>query len=148
MKDEPIRVFCSRCGKEWHPSIHYCPKCGILLTREYEQNKENNYIPRLWATRKIGYLTGQIRLNGEKKELVDEIISLSKQFGIMTSYTSFLILENEEDYETGETKSLFPRDEDSPTLTKNELEYLARRDEILGEVDELEMIKSNGEEEE
>jgi Ca-activated chloride channel family protein len=63
------------------------------------RNRDNDFIPRLWATRKIGHLTSQIRLNGEKKELVDEIIRLSKKFGIMTSYTSYLILEKEEDYE-------------------------------------------------
>jgi Ca-activated chloride channel family protein len=36
-----------------------------------------SFIPRLWATRKIGYLLSQIRLHGESKELVDEIVSLS-----------------------------------------------------------------------
>lgn len=63
------------------------------------RSKANDFIPRLWATRKIGYLTSQIRLNGEKKELVDEIIRLSKKYGIMTQYTSYLILEKEDDYE-------------------------------------------------
>lgn len=65
-----------------------------------KENKENDFIPRLWATRKIGFLTSEIRLNGEKKELIDEIIKLSKKHGIMTQYTSFLILEKEEDYES------------------------------------------------
>ena len=55
----------------------------------------NEFIPRLWATRKIGYLLDEIRLNGEFQELVDEIIHLSKQYGIITPYTSFLILEDE-----------------------------------------------------
>jgi Ca-activated chloride channel homolog len=62
-------------------------------------DKANEFIPRLWATRKIGYLTSQVRLNGEKKELIDEIIRLSKKHGIMTQYTSYLILEKEDDYE-------------------------------------------------
>ncbi len=62
------------------------------------KNKENDFIPRIWATRKIGYLMNEIRLKGENKELVDEIIRLSKEHGIMTPYTSFLILEKEADY--------------------------------------------------
>lgn len=62
------------------------------------ENKENDFIPRIWATRKIGYLMSEIRLKGENKELVDEIIKLSKEHGIMTPYTSFLILEKDEDY--------------------------------------------------
>lgn len=51
------------------------------------------FIPRLWATRKIGYLLNQIRLHGENKELVDEIVELSIRYGIMTPYTSFLVNE-------------------------------------------------------
>jgi len=53
-----------------------------------------DYIPTLWATRKIGYLMDEIRLNGESSELKNSIISLSKKFGIITEYTSFLVEEN------------------------------------------------------
>ena len=53
------------------------------------------FLPRLWATRKVGFLLGQIRLHGEDRELVDEIVHLSKRYGIITPYTSFLILEDE-----------------------------------------------------
>lgn len=63
-----------------------------------QENKENSFIPRIWATRKIGYLMSEIRLKGENKELVDEIIKLSKEYGIMTPYTSYLILEKDADY--------------------------------------------------
>ncbi|MDD5455260.1 MAG: VIT domain-containing protein [Candidatus Ratteibacteria bacterium] len=62
------------------------------------ENTKNDFIPRIWATRKIGYLTSEIRLKGENKELIDEIIKLSKEYGIMTQYTSFLVLEKDEDY--------------------------------------------------
>jgi len=63
------------------------------------ESRKNDFIPGLWAMRKIGYLMNEIRLNGEKKELVDEILLLSKEYGILTPYTSYLILENETDYE-------------------------------------------------
>ena len=53
------------------------------------------FIPRLWATRKVGFLLDQIRLHGEEGELVNEIIALSKRYGIITPYTSFLIVEDE-----------------------------------------------------
>jgi len=55
----------------------------------------NDFLPRLWATRKIGYLLGEIRLHSENKELVDEVVRLSKKYGIMTPYTSYLVLEDE-----------------------------------------------------
>jgi Ca-activated chloride channel family protein len=54
------------------------------------------FISRLWATRKIGYLLQQIRLHGEDKEVVDEIVDLSVRYGIITPYTSFLVLETEQ----------------------------------------------------
>jgi Ca-activated chloride channel family protein len=58
------------------------------------QAEDYDFLPRLWATRKIGFLLDQIRLNGEDQELVDEIVSLSRTYGIITPYTSFLIVED------------------------------------------------------
>jgi len=46
---------------------------------------------RLWAGRKISYLLNQIRLYGESDELVDTVVSLSRRYGIITPYTSFLV---------------------------------------------------------
>ena len=60
------------------------------------KNSDNSFIPRLWAQRKIGYLLDEIRSHGENKELKDEIIQLSKRYGIITPYTSFLVLPDEE----------------------------------------------------
>src|SRR5215472_6609121 len=59
-----------------------------------EETLQNDFLPRLWATRRIGYLLEQIRLNGENRELVDEITSLGTRYGIVTPYTSFLITED------------------------------------------------------
>ncbi len=53
------------------------------------------FIPRLWATRKVGYLLNQIRLHGENREMIDEIVNLSVRYGIITPYTSFLVEEPE-----------------------------------------------------
>ncbi|MCX7683395.1 MAG: VIT domain-containing protein [Anaerolineae bacterium] len=55
----------------------------------------NDFIPRLWATRKIGYLLTQIRLHGEQREWVEAIVALSVRYGIITPYTSFLIDEDD-----------------------------------------------------
>ena len=55
----------------------------------------NDFLPRLWATRKIGYLLTQIRLNGENAELVQAVVDLSVQYGIVTPYTSYLITEDD-----------------------------------------------------
>ena len=53
------------------------------------------FIPRLWATRRVGYLLDEIRLRGENQELRDEVTDLARRYGIITPYTSYLILEDE-----------------------------------------------------
>jgi Ca-activated chloride channel family protein len=58
-----------------------------------ETEREQDFIPKLWANRQIGYLLEQIRLKGENKELKDEVIRLSKDFGIVTPYTAYLVEE-------------------------------------------------------
>jgi Ca-activated chloride channel family protein len=63
---------------------------------EFVEHTENDFIAPLWAARNVGYLLDQIRLHGESKELIDEVISLSKKYGIITPYTSYLILEDEQ----------------------------------------------------
>lgn len=50
------------------------------------------FVEDLWARRKVGYLLNQIRTNGEKKELVDEVTTLAKKYGIATPYTSYLVV--------------------------------------------------------
>ncbi len=56
----------------------------------------NEYLPRLWATRRVGWLMEQVRTNGEQKELRDEIVDLGTRYGIVTPYTSYLALEEGE----------------------------------------------------
>jgi len=71
----------------------------------------NAFVPRLWASRKIAVLVDEIRQAGaesgkdpsviaatakndpEMKELVDEIVRLSVEFGVLTEYTAFLAKE-------------------------------------------------------
>jgi Ca-activated chloride channel family protein len=50
----------------------------------------------VWATRKIGYLLDEIRLRGERAELRDEVVTLSRRFGIVTPYTSYLVAPDSE----------------------------------------------------
>jgi len=71
---------------------------------------KNSFVPRLWASRKIAVLIDEIRQAGaagtgpsviaakakadpKMKELVDEIVRLSTEFGILTEYTAFLARE-------------------------------------------------------
>lgn len=52
-----------------------------------------DFLPRLWATRKIGTLLEQLRLDETNQEAIDQVVSLSIRYGIITPYTSFLVTE-------------------------------------------------------
>jgi Ca-activated chloride channel family protein len=65
---------------------------GTTVPREATRD---DFIPRLWAIRKVGFLLEEIRLRGERPELRDEVITLGKKFGIVTPYTSYLVVEDE-----------------------------------------------------
>jgi len=51
---------------------------------------KNDFLPRLWASRRVGWLLEQIRANGETKETRDEVIDLGTRYGLVTPYTSYL----------------------------------------------------------
>ncbi|MGH7199044.1 MAG: hypothetical protein ACREJB_00455, partial [Planctomycetaceae bacterium] len=69
---------------------------------------QNAFVPRLWASRKIAELVHAIRQHGANgdlqtltastadpkvKELADEILRMTTEFGILTEYTAFLARE-------------------------------------------------------
>jgi Ca-activated chloride channel homolog len=56
-------------------------------------SERNDFLPRLWATRRVGWLMEQVRTNGEQQELTDEIVDLGTRYGIVTPYTSYLAVE-------------------------------------------------------
>jgi len=60
-----------------------------------ESQGEHDFIPRLWAMRRVGFLLDEIRLRGENKELKDEVTELARQYSIVTPYTAYLIVEDE-----------------------------------------------------
>ena len=102
---DQLTVF-GRYAADGHVAIHLTGEVNGKK-REFvyegtfpESNIENQFIPRLWATRRVGYLLDEIRLHGEESELKDEVLRLSKEYGIMTPYTSYLVLEDDNAYET------------------------------------------------
>lgn len=53
----------------------------------------NDFIPKLWASRRIGELTRQIRIEGASDNLVKQVRDLGLRYGILTEYTSYLVQE-------------------------------------------------------
>lgn len=65
----------------------------VFDTDSRGQAENLEMLPRLWATRKIGYLLNRIRLAGPDKETIEQIVQLSIRYGIVTPYTSYLVKE-------------------------------------------------------
>jgi len=53
----------------------------------------NDFIPRLWASRKLGVLQQAIRLHGPNPELIAEIRETALRYGLLSEYTSYLVQE-------------------------------------------------------
>jgi hypothetical protein len=88
-EDDLHRINVLLTGKTGHASRTYTFENLRFPLKE----DDNDFLPRLWATRRVGWLMEQIRTNGEQKELRDEIVDLGTRYGIVTPYTSYLALE-------------------------------------------------------
>ena len=64
----------------------------IAFPAKTDADNGKDFVEPLWARRKVGFLLDQIRVNGEQKELVEEVVSLAKRYGIATPYTSYLVV--------------------------------------------------------
>ena len=62
---------------------------------DFGTDGSHDFIPRLWATRRVGYLLDEIRLRGENAELKEEVTELARKYSIVTPYTAWLITEDE-----------------------------------------------------
>jgi len=60
------------------------------------EQKDQDFVASVWAHRQVGYLLDQIRLSGETPALREEVVQLAKQYGIVTPYTSWLVVDDSE----------------------------------------------------
>ena len=95
----PVKLTAMREGKQ----VEYSwPKAAFTNTAEAE------YVPAVWAGRKIAYLIDQIRAHGESQEMIGEILELSQAYGIQTPYSSWLIVPEQQQVVNGRLFSRFP----------------------------------------
>ena len=92
-------VLFGRYSGDGHAAIKLSGMLGseqkeIVYELDFADKTENNrnFVEQLWARRKVGYLLDQIRINGESKEVVDDVTRLAKKYGIATPYTSYLVV--------------------------------------------------------
>ncbi len=54
-----------------------------------EADSSNGFVPRMWAKAVIDYWLNWMRINGEDQDVIDRIIHLSIEYGILTPYTEY-----------------------------------------------------------
>lgn len=100
----PVRIY----GRYKDGGTATVTLSGTIRGREYKTSakldfpqvaKDNPEIERMWASKRVDRLLKQIDLGGKKTEWVDEIVRLGELYSIATEYTSFLVLENNAEYE-------------------------------------------------
>jgi Ca-activated chloride channel family protein len=52
------------------------------------------YVPRIWATRHVGSLLGEVKLGNKDPTLVEEALRLAKRYGVVTEFTYFQVDKN------------------------------------------------------
>lgn len=97
------------CAIELSGTVNGKPQKFTYEAEFPERAAEHDFIPRLWATRRVGYLLDEIRLHGENKELRDEVTELARAYGIVTPYTAYLIVEDERQRNVPRTAQTLPR---------------------------------------
>ncbi len=74
---------------------------------------EHGGLVRLWAGRALAARVEECRLQGEPRGAVEAVIEMSRRMQVMTPYTSFLVLENEEAYRQHRIERAKRRQEES-----------------------------------
>jgi Ca-activated chloride channel family protein len=98
-----------------------------------ESGEHAAFVPKLWATRRVGWLLEEMRDGSEKEELKTEIIELARRYGIVTPYTAFLIVEDEASRGTA-FRSLAPASEDSLLRSSGEKALKSFKTETSGQM--------------
>ena len=79
----------------------------VAYTFDLDEMGNQDFVPRLWATRRIGELLDRVRVRGESEALVSEIRRLGMAYGLVTPYTTFIIEGQAEGAASAENMSLY-----------------------------------------
>jgi len=114
-------------------SVNGRPRTFTYAAEFPARDAAHGFIPRLWATRRVGFLLDQIRLHGESAELRDEVTRLARLYGIVTPYTAYLIVEDESRRNVPVTsRTLQAIDGDEKLVTETRRRYKEMKDESSG----------------
>jgi Ca-activated chloride channel family protein len=68
-----------------------------------ERDESDPAIAQLWAQRRIADLLTELRIEGARDSLIEEIVEIANQFGIVTPYTAYLAEEPDMDFFANDT---------------------------------------------
>ncbi|MFP4343747.1 MAG: VWA domain-containing protein [Anaerolineales bacterium] len=80
-----------------------------VYTFDLEESRGYDFVPRLWATRRVGELLDRVRVEGESAALIEEIRALGLGYGIVTPYTTFVVAAQADGAASLENMSLYDR---------------------------------------
>jgi Ca-activated chloride channel family protein len=78
---------------------------------DMDEISDRDFVPRLWATRRIGELLDRVRVQGETESLVSEIRELGIAYGLVTPYTTFVIESQAEGAASADNMSLYGKED-------------------------------------
>ena len=87
--DAKVELRASVNGKEL--------KQSVPIT--FDKKAQNPEIERMWAWHRIDGLLKEADAKGNRTAVIDEIVRLGEGYSIATEYTSFLVLENDGEYQ-------------------------------------------------
>ena len=105
-----------------------------------KRDDDNPQIERMWAWKRVDRLLNEADAGGSRTGVLDEIIRLGEGYSIVTEYTSFIVLENDAEYQRWKInrKNLVRNERDRTAHQKEvrELEALRGKTQVaLGPVD-------------
>lgn len=72
------------------PAAEKCQLEFQIQLAEKGSDDRQKFVAQLWAARRIGEIIDLLDLQGKNPELIEELVGLSRKYGIMTPYTAFL----------------------------------------------------------
>jgi len=90
----------------------------------------NAFVAKLWATRRVGEIIDEIDLKGRNEELVNELVALATEHGILTPYTSFLADETSDVREVALNRERTLTEVDALAETSGRFGFTQRREKL------------------
>ncbi|HYH46642.1 MAG TPA: VIT domain-containing protein [Thermoanaerobaculia bacterium] len=128
----PVRLY-GRYRQAGPATVHLNANVGgEVLDRTtqiaFPEEDENPEIERMWAWHRVQRLLKEADREGDRSQVIDEIVRLGEGYSIVSEYTSFLVLENDQEYKRWQIErrnaARFARDRRKQAAVRAELDRL------------------------